>query len=153
MESWALSLANTKCGFIPATPRRRLRPTRTRGRPSSSCPRVTITKPPSNLPFQPTVTTKPTSISERNSATTTGTLKIISGGQTGADRAALDFAIAHGLGHGGWCPRGRRAEDGPIPDRYRLRETAEADYAVRTRENVMDSDATLIFSVAKAIRG
>ena len=49
------------------------------------------------------------------------TLTIVSGGQTGADRAALDFAIAHGIAHGGWCPRGRLAEDGPIPSRYLLR--------------------------------
>jgi hypothetical protein len=49
--------------------------------------------------------------------------KIVSGGQTGADRAALDFAIEHGIPHGGWCPKGRKAEDGPIDPRYLLRET------------------------------
>lgn len=60
------------------------------------------------------------------------------------DRAALDFAIRHGFEHGGWCPRGRQAEDGPIPSRYRLRETASPDYHERTEANVVDSDATLI---------
>ena len=70
--------------------------------------------------------------------------KIISGGQTGVDRAGLDAALALGLAAGGWCPRGRRAEDGPIPGSYPLRETASAAYRVRTRLNVRDSDATLI---------
>ncbi len=58
--------------------------------------------------------------------------KIVSGGQTGADRAALDFAIAHGIPHGGWCPQGRLAEDGTIDARYRLKETPSADYPQRT---------------------
>ena len=49
--------------------------------------------------------------------------KIISGGQTGADRAALDWTIKDDIPHGGWCPAGRRAEDGVIPERYRLQET------------------------------
>lgn len=80
-------------------------------------------------------------------------LKIISGGQTGADRAALDFAIGHGFDHGGWCPRGRRAEDGPISGEYRLRETPEAEYAARTRRNVVDSDATVVFSMTSSVRG
>ena len=61
------------------------------------------------------------------------------------DRAALDFAIRNGFDHGGWCPRGRKAEDGPIPLRYALRETRSADYDERTERNVLDSDATLIF--------
>jgi hypothetical protein len=69
---------------------------------------------------------------------------IVSGGQTGVDRAALDAAIAIGLGHGGWCPRGRLSEDGSIPSRYELRETESPDYPVRTEQNVIDSDATLI---------
>jgi hypothetical protein len=72
-------------------------------------------------------------------------MRIISGGQTGADRGALDAAIELGSPHGGWCPRSRLAEDGPIPDRYRLRETESSEYAVRTEQNVIDSDATLIF--------
>ena len=69
---------------------------------------------------------------------------IISGGQAGVDRAALDAALANNIAHGGWCPRGRTAEDGVIDDRYLLRETDSADYAVRTRWNVRDSDGTLI---------
>ena len=73
-------------------------------------------------------------------------LVVVSGGQTGVDRAALDAALAAGLRVGGWCPRGRRAEDGRVPARYPLRETASADYAVRTRLNVRDADATLILA-------
>lgn len=72
--------------------------------------------------------------------------KIVSGGQTGVDRAALDVAAELGLEHGGWCPRGRRAEDGRIPARYALRETEDARYAVRTERNVLDSDATLVLN-------
>jgi Circularly permutated YpsA SLOG family len=70
--------------------------------------------------------------------------KIVSGGQTGVDRAALDAAIAMGIEHGGWCPRGRRAEDGAMDERYRLRETESRKYHVRTECNVRDSDGTLI---------
>jgi hypothetical protein len=73
----------------------------------------------------------------------TRSVTIVSGGQTGVDRAALDAALALGLSCGGWCPKGRRAEDGPIDPRYPLRETRSADYATRTRLNVRDSDATL----------
>jgi putative molybdenum carrier protein len=73
-------------------------------------------------------------------------LKIVSGGQTGVDRAALDVALTHGIAHGGWCPRGRRAEDGRIPDRYLLREHAAPEYAARTEQNVVDSDATLVLA-------
>ena len=69
---------------------------------------------------------------------------IVSGGQTGVDRGALDAAIAAGIPHGGWCPRGRLAEDGPIAAQYQLRETRSAKYSIRTRKNVLDSDATLI---------
>jgi len=71
-------------------------------------------------------------------------IKIISGGQTGVDRAALDFAIRHDYEHGGWCPRERRAEDGSIPSHYELHETGSPDYVERTEQNVLDSDATLI---------
>jgi hypothetical protein len=74
-------------------------------------------------------------------------LKIVSGGQTGVDRAALDVGLALGLPVGGWCPKGRRAEDGMIPDRYPLTETPEADYDTRTRRNVEDSDGTLILNL------
>lgn len=72
--------------------------------------------------------------------------KVISGGQTGADRAALDAAINCGVLHGGFCPKGRRAEEGPVPARYTLRETESEAYAVRTRANVEAADLTLIFS-------
>ena len=74
-------------------------------------------------------------------------LRIVSGGQTGVDRAALDAALATGIKIGGWCPAGRWAEDGPIPARYPLRETASSDPAERTRLNVRDSDATLILTI------
>ena len=70
--------------------------------------------------------------------------QIVSGGQTGVDRAALDVAIHLQIPHGGWCPRGRLAEDGPIAANYQLRETAESEYAVRTERNVIDSQATLV---------
>lgn len=73
-------------------------------------------------------------------------MRIISGGQTGVDRAALDAAMAHGVACGGWVPRGRRAEDGRIPARYPLRETRSAAYGERTRLNVRDADATLILT-------
>lgn len=73
-------------------------------------------------------------------------LRIVSGGQTGVDRAALDVALLLGFEIGGWCPRGRRAEDGPISENYPLAETASADYSRRTVANVRDSDATLILS-------
>lgn len=73
-------------------------------------------------------------------------LIIISGGQSGADRAGLDAAIACGIPHGGWCPRGRWAEDGIIPAKYQLTETNVRAVIVRTRKNVVDSDATLIFT-------
>lgn len=72
--------------------------------------------------------------------------KIIAGGQTGADRAALDFAIQHRIEHGGWVPAGRRAEDGPLDARYQVRETPSEGYEQRTEWNVRDSDATLIVS-------
>lgn len=70
--------------------------------------------------------------------------QIVSGGQTGVDRGALDAAIALGIDHGGWCPRGRLAEDGEIPERYKLCETESPRYSVRTRQNVVDSSGTLI---------
>jgi len=72
--------------------------------------------------------------------------KIVSGGQTGVDRAALDYALERGIACGGWCPLGRRAEDGPISGRYPLIETPSPDYAIRTRWNVRDSDGTLILA-------
>ena len=80
-------------------------------------------------------------------------LTIVSGGQTGADRAALDFAIEYGFLHDGWCPRGRLAEDGPIAARYQLRETPARRYAQRTEWNVRDSDGTVVFSIARQTVG
>lgn len=82
-----------------------------------------------------------------------GVKRIVSGGQTGADRAALDFAIEHGIPHGGWCPQGRRSEDGEIGDGYVLKETPTAYYTQRTEWNVRDSDGTVIFSISPALSG
>ena len=70
--------------------------------------------------------------------------KIVSGGQTGVDRGALDAALDAGFDCGGWCPRGRLAEDGEIPARYRMAELAGAGYEKRTLKNVLDSDGTAI---------
>ena len=81
------------------------------------------------------------------------TLKIVSGGQTGVDRTALDCAIAFGLDHGGWCPRGRIAADGVIAEKYRLRETESDSYPERTYRNIRDSDATLIFAESLPLTG
>ncbi|GAM08825.1 CCA-adding enzyme [Geobacter sp. OR-1] len=75
--------------------------------------------------------------------------KLISGGQTGVDRAGLDVAMRHGIPAGGHCPRGRRAEDGTIPECYPLTETSSPDYAVRTRMNVREADATLILNLGE----
>ncbi len=75
-----------------------------------------------------------------------GLRRVVSGGQTGVDRAALDAALALGIPAGGWCPRGRRAEDGRIARRYPLEETPAAAYAQRTAWNVRDSDGTLILN-------
>jgi hypothetical protein len=80
-------------------------------------------------------------------------LKVVSGGQTGADRGGLDAAIELGLEHGGWCPLGRRAEDGAVPARYALAETPTADYPERTGRNVVDSDATVVFTFGEARGG
>jgi Circularly permutated YpsA SLOG family len=92
-------------------------------------------------------TKKPTAISKVGSTSNSNVFvpaRIISGGQTGVDRAGLDAAIALGIEHGGWCPRGRMSEDGTIPSRYELTEIRERDYRVRTEKNVLESDATLI---------
>ncbi len=78
--------------------------------------------------------------------------KILSGGQTGVDRAALDVAIELGLAHGGWCPAGRDADDGVIPDKYQLIETPEIDHTVRSEYNVRDADATMMIYRGK-LRG
>lgn len=70
--------------------------------------------------------------------------RIVSGGQTGVDRAALDVALERGVACGGWCPAGRQADDGVIPARYPLQETAEMDHTIRTEHNVRDSDGTMM---------
>ena len=80
-------------------------------------------------------------------------IRIVSGGQTGVDRAALAWAIRRGVPYEGWCPKGRRAEDGTISSRYRLRETPSAQYFQRTAWNVRDSDATVIFSGSPRLLG
>jgi hypothetical protein len=72
--------------------------------------------------------------------------KIISGGQTGADRAALDVAMEEGISHGGWIPKGRKTEAGPLPERYLLEEMLTDSYPERTEKNVLDSDGTVILS-------
>jgi hypothetical protein len=79
--------------------------------------------------------------------------KLISGGQTGADIAALDVALKHGFPHGGWCPKGRKSLDGRIPDRYMLKETPSESYLQRTEWNVRDSDGTVVFTFAKEPTG
>src|SRR6266508_6387099 len=79
--------------------------------------------------------------------------KIVSGGQTGVDRAALDVALELGMPCGGWCPQGRRAEDGRIDDRYPLNETPWDGYPQRTEWNVRDSDGTLILTCGESDRG
>jgi hypothetical protein len=72
--------------------------------------------------------------------------KIISGAQTGADRAALDFAIKNDIPHDGWVPKGRIAEDGIIPEKYNVHEAPTQDYRRRTELNVVHSDGTLILT-------
>jgi Circularly permutated YpsA SLOG family len=80
-------------------------------------------------------------------------IKIASGGQTAADRAAPDWALAHGVESGGWCPKGPKAEDGPIDPKYPLKETTSAAYVQRTEWNVLDSDATVLFSIEPTLTG
>lgn len=75
------------------------------------------------------------------------------GNQSGEGRAGLDAAIRYGFPHGGWCPKGRKAEDGPIGGQYNLFETPSASYLQRTELNVRDSDATAIFTLAVAVTG
>jgi hypothetical protein len=79
--------------------------------------------------------------------------RVISGGQTGVDRAALDVAEQLGLTWGGWCPAGRLAEDGTIPEHYPLTETPTPEYEERTEWNVRDSDATLILTIGEPSGG
>jgi len=79
--------------------------------------------------------------------------KIISGGQTGADRAALDFAIERGIPYGGWVPKGRKTEDGTLPEKYHLQEMPTGEYSERTQKNILDSDGTLIVSHGRLTGG
>ena len=79
--------------------------------------------------------------------------KIVLGGQTGADRAALDVAIEEGIPHAGWIPKGRKAEAGPLPERYQLKEMPTEEYPKRTEQKVIDSDGTLIISHGELTRG
>lgn len=78
---------------------------------------------------------------------------IISGGQTGVDRAALDVALEHNFQCSGWCPKGRKAEDGPLPARYPVKETKSSDYRVRTELNVKETDGTLVLTWGKPTGG
>jgi len=79
--------------------------------------------------------------------------KIISGGQTGADQAAFDVAIKLGIPHGGWIPKGRKTENGILPDKYQLQEMPTSSYPKRTEQNVLDSDGTLILSYGNLTGG
>lgn len=79
--------------------------------------------------------------------------KLISGGQTGADIAALDVALRFDFPHGGWCPKGRRSLEGPIADRYQLVETPSTSYLQRTEWNVRDADGTVVFTMAADVSG
>jgi hypothetical protein len=80
-------------------------------------------------------------------------VKIISGGQTGVDRAALDVALRHGIESGGWCPTGRLDEFGTIPDRYPIQELESGGFTERTLQNVKDSDGTVIIYPGKLTGG
>jgi hypothetical protein len=79
--------------------------------------------------------------------------KLVSGGQTGADIAALDVAIRFGTPHGGWCPKGRRSLAGPIPECYQLTESPRSNYLERTGWNVRDSDGTVVFTLTPEVTG
>ena len=79
--------------------------------------------------------------------------KIVSGGQTGADRASLDAAIKTGIPHGGWIPKGRITESGPLPLHYNLKEMPDRSYAKRTEQNVINSQGTLIVSHGRLVGG
>jgi hypothetical protein len=78
---------------------------------------------------------------------------IISGGQTGADQGALDAAIALGIPHGGWVPKGRLTEAGTLPDKYHLKEMTSASYPKRTEKNILESNGTLILTYGRLTGG
>ena len=80
-------------------------------------------------------------------------MKIISGGQAGADRAALDYAIEFNIPYGGWVPKGRKTEDGTLPDKYKLQEMPTSDYSKRTEKNILAADGTLIVSYGRLTGG
>jgi hypothetical protein len=79
--------------------------------------------------------------------------RLVTGGQTGTDRACLDFALKHFFAVSGWCPKGRNAEDGPIASHYPLQETPTDAYEQRTEWNARDSDGTLIFAELPLVGG
>src|SRR5436853_3732184 len=93
-----------------------------------------------------------TRVSLRNRSSTVFE-KLMSGGQTGVDRAALDIAREFGIAAAGWCPQGRRAEDGRLQERYQLKETPTAEYAQRTEWNIRDSDGTLVLTRGRPTEG
>ena len=102
-------------------------------------------------PFSPSL---PSIIAQNSSIAPARTrLWIVTGGQTGVDRATLDTALSLFLPVRGWCPKGRLAEDGIIPSVYPLQETTSTEYAVRTEWNVRDSDATLILAYNEPLAG
>lgn len=79
--------------------------------------------------------------------------KIISGDQTGADQAALDFVVQHDLPHGGWIPKGRKTESGILPDKYHMQEMPTTSYPKRTKKNILEADGTIIFSLGALTGG
>ena len=79
--------------------------------------------------------------------------KIVSGGQTGADQAGLDVAIKYGIPHGGWIPKGRMTEAGPLSEKYQLQEMTTKSYPKRTERNILDTDGTLIVSHGRLTGG
>ena len=79
--------------------------------------------------------------------------KVVSGGQTGVDRAGLDAAMEFGIPVGGYCPKGRLAEDGTVPEHYPLIELSRGGYPARTEKNVVESDGTLLLNIGRLSGG
>gem|GEM_PF-228308 len=126
---------------------RRLRLSLTRARMSFTRACMSLTRARMSLtPARMKLTDVIAPLSPMRSSERSRKVKVIAGGQTGADRGGLDAAIELGLVHGGFCPRGRRAEDGKIPDRYRLEELGSPRYEVRTERNVLEAEATVVFT-------